>query len=142
MKSTLQTIFCLLLICTFSNTEANAQYTLDTKDFKAMNFRNIGPAGMSGRITAIDVDLSDKERIFAGSASGGLWLSENGGVCQSKKLILPVSKDLVANVFKRHVFERLQLCVSKTLSASCRDMSSVSYGIFRLSYEVICCLDR
>lgn len=80
MKSTLQTIFCLLLICTFSNTEANAQYTLDTKDFKAMNFRNIGPAGMSGRITAIDVDLSDKERIFAGSASGGLWLSENGGI--------------------------------------------------------------
>ena len=44
-----------------------------------MKFRNIGPAGMSGRITAIDVDLSNPHRIFAGAASGGVWLSENGG---------------------------------------------------------------
>lgn len=50
------------------------------EDFKDMKFRNIGPAGMSGRITAIDVDLSDQDRIFIGSASGGLWLSENGGI--------------------------------------------------------------
>jgi photosystem II stability/assembly factor-like uncharacterized protein len=48
-------------------------------DFKAMKFRNIGPAGMSGRITAIDVDLSNPDRIFVGAASGGVWLSENGG---------------------------------------------------------------
>jgi len=80
MKPTLQIIFSLLVFCTFSNNQASAQYTLDTKDFKAMNFRNIGPAGMSGRITTIDVDLSDKDRIFAGSASGGVWLSENGGI--------------------------------------------------------------
>ncbi|MBC7885819.1 MAG: hypothetical protein H7X99_10110 [Saprospiraceae bacterium] len=49
------------------------------EDFKAMKFRNIGPAGMSGRITAIDVDLSNPHRIYAGAASGGVWLSENGG---------------------------------------------------------------
>jgi photosystem II stability/assembly factor-like uncharacterized protein len=49
-------------------------------DFKAMKFRNIGPAGMSGRITAIDVDFSNPNRIFAGAASGGVWLSENGGI--------------------------------------------------------------
>ena len=55
----------------------------DTEYFKAMNFRSIGPAGMSGRITAIDVDLSNPERIFAGSASGGVWLSENGGISWS-----------------------------------------------------------
>ncbi len=53
------------------------QFKVD--DFKAMKFRNIGPAGMSGRITAIDVDLSNPHRIFAGAASGGVWLSENGG---------------------------------------------------------------
>ncbi len=80
MKSILQTILCLVILCTLSNIEVNAQYTLDTKDFKAMDFRNIGPAGMSGRITTIDVDLNDKDRIFAGSASGGVWLSENGGI--------------------------------------------------------------
>jgi hypothetical protein len=48
-------------------------------NFKAMKFRSIGPAGMSGRITAIDVDLSNPHRIFAGAASGGVWLSEDGG---------------------------------------------------------------
>ena len=60
------------------------QFTMDAQfnpeDFKAMKFRNIGPAGMSGRVTAIDVDLSNEDRIFAGAASGGLWLSENGGI--------------------------------------------------------------
>jgi photosystem II stability/assembly factor-like uncharacterized protein len=53
------------------------------EDFKAMKFRNIGPAGMSGRITAIDVDLSNPNRIYAGAASGGVWLSENGGISWS-----------------------------------------------------------
>jgi len=57
----------------------NAQIDFKPEDFKSMKFRNIGPAGMSGRITAIDVDLSSPARIFAGSASGGVWLSENGG---------------------------------------------------------------
>ena len=57
---------------------------LDAQDFnqehfKELKFRNIGPAGMSGRVTAIDVDLSNPNRIFIGSASGGVWLSENGG---------------------------------------------------------------
>jgi len=60
-------------------------YLLPAQDFVAEQFkgikaRNIGPAGMSGRITAIDVDLSNQDRIFAGSASGGVWLSENGGI--------------------------------------------------------------
>lgn len=48
--------------------------------FKALKFRNVGPAGMSGRITAIDVDLSNDNRIYVGAASGGVWLSESGGV--------------------------------------------------------------
>jgi len=53
---------------------------LNLEHWKNLNFRNIGPAGMSGRVTAIDVDLSDTDRIFAGTASGGVWLSENGGI--------------------------------------------------------------
>ncbi|MGA0232623.1 MAG: hypothetical protein ACO3MB_07085, partial [Saprospiraceae bacterium] len=46
---------------------------LDFKYFKDLNWRNIGPAGMSGRITSIDVNLQDKEHILVGSASGGVW---------------------------------------------------------------------
>jgi len=48
--------------------------------FESMAARNIGPAGMSGRITAVDVDLRDRARIFVGAASGGVWRSESGGV--------------------------------------------------------------
>ncbi|MEZ4909637.1 MAG: hypothetical protein R2774_02120 [Saprospiraceae bacterium] len=52
---------------------------IDFTTFKELKCRNIGPAGMSGRITAIDVDLSDETKIFIGSASGGVWKTENGG---------------------------------------------------------------
>jgi photosystem II stability/assembly factor-like uncharacterized protein len=45
-----------------------------------MKPRNIGPGGMSGRITAIDVVLQNPNIIYAGSASGGLWKSTSGGI--------------------------------------------------------------
>jgi photosystem II stability/assembly factor-like uncharacterized protein len=51
----------------------------EEQHFEQLKFRNIGPAGMSGRVTAIDVDLSNPHRIYVGTASGGVWLSENGG---------------------------------------------------------------
>ena len=35
---------------------------------------------MSGRVTAIDVVVSDPDVIYAGTASGGLWKSESGGI--------------------------------------------------------------
>lgn len=53
---------------------------LDMSLVENMQPRNIGPAGMSGRITAIDVVTSNPDIIYAGSASGGLWKSESGGV--------------------------------------------------------------
>lgn len=53
---------------------------IDMDQLKGMSLRNIGPAGMSGRVTAIDVDLSNTDRIYIGTASGGVWLSENGGI--------------------------------------------------------------
>ena len=42
--------------------------------------RNIGPGGMSGRVTAIDVVHQNQDIIYAGTASGGLWKSESGGI--------------------------------------------------------------
>ena len=46
---------------------------------KNLSIRNIGPANMSGRITAIDAVHANPKMIFAGAASGGVWKSENGG---------------------------------------------------------------
>ncbi|MCH8276935.1 MAG: hypothetical protein IIA50_05295, partial [Bacteroidetes bacterium] len=48
--------------------------------FEAMKPRNIGPAGMSGRVTAIDAVHSNPDIIYAGTASGGLWRSTSGGI--------------------------------------------------------------
>jgi photosystem II stability/assembly factor-like uncharacterized protein len=53
---------------------------LDMEKLKGMKPRNIGPGGMSGRITAIDVVVNNREIIYAGSASGGVWKSASGGV--------------------------------------------------------------
>ncbi|MBR9922058.1 MAG: hypothetical protein GYB31_14555 [Bacteroidetes bacterium] len=53
---------------------------LDMDIFHGMQPRSIGPAGMSGRVTAIDVNHSDPDQIFVGTASGGLWKTNGGGV--------------------------------------------------------------
>ena len=42
--------------------------------------RNIGPAGMSGRVTAIDVVHKSPDVMYVGTASGGLWKSTSGGI--------------------------------------------------------------
>ncbi|MBL4657038.1 MAG: hypothetical protein JKX73_03495 [Flavobacteriales bacterium] len=57
----------------------NAQQ-IDVKKLKGMKIRSIGPAGMSGRVTSIDVVESSPDIIYIGTASGGLWKSESGGV--------------------------------------------------------------
>ena len=53
---------------------------LDPKNLEGLSMRNIGPAGMSGRVTSIDVVNSNPEIIYVGAASGGVWRSEDGGV--------------------------------------------------------------
>ena len=53
---------------------------VDMSQFKGMKPRNVGPAGMSGRVTAIDAIHDNPDVIYAGTASGGLWKSTGGGV--------------------------------------------------------------
>jgi len=70
-------ILALILIC-FGLVGFSQGF--DPAHFKDLAPRNIGPAGMSGRITAIDVNLSNQDMIYAGAASGGVWKSMNGGI--------------------------------------------------------------
>lgn len=66
------------LLLPLSNSHLCAQ-TINLEELKGLKIRNIGPAAMSGRITAIDVDpLSGA--IYAGAASGGVWKSTSGGI--------------------------------------------------------------
>lgn len=70
----------LLTLCSAILTLSLSAQTLDLKPFKNIKPRNIGPSGMSGRITAIDVVHKEPDHIYAGSASGGVWKSESGGI--------------------------------------------------------------
>ncbi len=72
-------LLCMLLFGVGFLSESTAQQ-LDMDTFKAMEPRNIGPAGMSGRVTAIDVIRDNPDVMFVGTASGGIWKSASGGV--------------------------------------------------------------
>ena len=52
---------------------------LDMKNLKGFKPRAIGPAGMSGRVTTVDVEIKDVDHILIGTASGGVWESFSGG---------------------------------------------------------------
>ncbi len=68
----------LLIICIAIGIVASAQKT-SLEQFKNWRPRNIGPAGMSGRITAIDAVVANPNIIYVGAASGGVWKTENSG---------------------------------------------------------------
>jgi photosystem II stability/assembly factor-like uncharacterized protein len=53
---------------------------LDADLLHGLSARSLGPAAASGRITAIDAVISDPNHIVIGAATGGVWISENGGL--------------------------------------------------------------
>lgn len=57
-----------------------AAQNFSTELLKDMKPRSIGPGGMSGRVTSIDVVHDNTDIMYVGTASGGLWKSESGGV--------------------------------------------------------------
>ena len=71
----------LAALVTFTANEGQAQDSKAPleKIMSGLSVRNIGPAGMSGRVTCISVHPQVSTTIFAGSASGGLWKSVNNG---------------------------------------------------------------
>ncbi|MBT8219107.1 MAG: hypothetical protein KJP00_04755, partial [Bacteroidia bacterium] len=72
----LRNVLALILLC-FNFLSASQQ--VDMKSLHGMVPRSIGPAGMSGRVTSIDVELTDTDNIYIGTAAGGVWKSENTG---------------------------------------------------------------
>lgn len=70
-------LFTLVFLCATSLLFSQ-EFSMDL--VKNMKPRNIGPGGMSGRVTSIDVVTANPEIIYAGTASGGIWKSTSGGV--------------------------------------------------------------
>jgi photosystem II stability/assembly factor-like uncharacterized protein len=71
-------IYILIFAMLLSFSAHSQQVDMDL--FKSMKTRNVGPAGMSGRITSIDAVDANPIVIYAGTASGGLWKSTSGGI--------------------------------------------------------------
>jgi len=59
---------------------APAAAAVDPSLLAGLTARSIGPAAMSGRIAAIESSADNPQVVFAGTATGGLWKSVNGGL--------------------------------------------------------------
>ncbi|MCZ6669556.1 MAG: DUF1684 domain-containing protein [Acidobacteria bacterium] len=77
MKVQLVSILLVVPFLIFPGSPSLAE--IDPALLAGMRARSIGPAGMSGRIAAIDAVESNPAIIYIGSATGGLWKSENRG---------------------------------------------------------------
>jgi photosystem II stability/assembly factor-like uncharacterized protein len=67
----------MVLASGFSST---AMAQLDSRLLEGLSARELGPAAVSGRIAAIDAVASDPNHIVIGAATGGVWISRNGGL--------------------------------------------------------------
>lgn len=70
----------LLLLTCFLTTIGLTAQELSMDLVKNMAPRNIGPGGMSGRVTAIDAIHNNPDVMYVGTASGGVWKSTSGGI--------------------------------------------------------------
>ncbi|MGB3800385.1 MAG: glycosyl hydrolase, partial [Lewinella sp.] len=52
---------------------------LENSPLKGLQFTNIGPSIMSGRVADVAVDPSDPTHFYVGYASGGLWETSDNG---------------------------------------------------------------
>ncbi|WP_288955057.1 glycosyl hydrolase [uncultured Polaribacter sp.] len=89
----MKSLFQILLLCfstsILAQTSTNAeviQQSLEKKTkmmqsslVKNVNFTNIGPTVMSGRVADVDVNPENPTEFYVGYASGGLWYTNNNG---------------------------------------------------------------
>jgi photosystem II stability/assembly factor-like uncharacterized protein len=90
--------------------------------------RSIGPAVMSGRVTAIEGVAADPRTLYAGAASGGVWKSLNGGLSWE-----PIFDDQpVASIGAIAVFQKSPEVVwVGTGEGNVRNSASVGNGVYR-----------
>jgi len=72
-------IFLLLLTALFQPCFSQDAVQSGKELFGDLRARQIGPALMSGRITDIEVHPTNSRIIYAGTAGGGVWKSQDGG---------------------------------------------------------------
>ena len=79
MKKIVLGIFLVALLAPIQ-TEAQKKVSIKAKQlFGDIRARQIGPAVMSGRINDLEVHPTNNRIIYAGTAGGGVWKSNDGG---------------------------------------------------------------
>lgn len=79
-------LFVAAVVGTAAPMLATAQSAMDPPDdpmaraTAALEFRTIGPTIMSGRVSDLAVVESDPRVFYVGTASGGVWKTENAGI--------------------------------------------------------------
>jgi hypothetical protein len=70
-----------IVLATLLLTNSGLQGEITQDDiFRPFRWRNIGPANMMGRISALDALDEDYRVVLVGSASGGVFKSLNAGI--------------------------------------------------------------
>lgn len=83
-------------------------------------FTNRGPFNVGGRTRALAIDINNENRILAGAASGGIWLSTNQGVTWQRVSPLDQNPSMTSIVQdKRAGFQNIWYCsTGETTGAS------------------------
>ncbi|MEO5988243.1 MAG: hypothetical protein ABIU54_13595 [Candidatus Eisenbacteria bacterium] len=101
---------------------------LETKLFKGLAFRSIGPANMGGRISDIAVNLKKPHTFYVGAATGGVFKTTNNGVTFSAIF----EKEAVASIGALALWQRNpELVWAGTGEANSRNSSAWGRGVFR-----------
>ncbi|MDP3313377.1 hypothetical protein [Lutibacter sp.] len=79
MKKLLILIPCLLVLFTFESKGQEEKGIAAGEIFGDLRARHIGPALMSGRINDMEVHPTNPRIIYAGTAGGGVWKSNDAG---------------------------------------------------------------
>ena len=75
MKKSIVLLFILPSLASF----AQDAVTKGKELFGDLHARHIGPALMSGRITDLELHPTNDRVVYAATAGGGVWKSNNGG---------------------------------------------------------------
>ena len=72
-------IVLLPIIFLFADSFSQSKVKADHNTFGSISAEHIGPATMSGRISALDAVNENPNILYVGAASGGVWKTRNGG---------------------------------------------------------------
>ena len=78
MKKLILLFILFFTVNSLISQKRNSQF-LKTSIFDNIDVRNIGPAKVSGRITKVVKDYTDKNTWYVTTASGNIWKTENNG---------------------------------------------------------------